>query len=250
MNSKIATFGLAVGVIASSALASNSGFKLNYTLEAPAGKSQNNGVALPYFYYPDGTIGNAGSSKTLCRDLNDQGPLDPPTAPKVVTVLRFDVNTDRFVPQSCTAPQALPAAFQLAVGEAYVAKPAANTNQVVNIVGSHDDEYGLNKLNTRTVTIQAPAGKSQNNWFSTPYHVTANDSKQLCRTLNGVAITAPPDASKIVTILRFDPIADRFVPQSCSSPGALPAVFTLKPGEGLVVKPAGNVNQNVSFEIY
>ena len=252
MNSKTATLGMALGLVASTALASNTGFKLNYQLDATVGKSQNNPISPPYFYYPDGTIGNSGDSKKLCRDLNDQAVTDPPTAPKVVQVLHFNVATDRFDLQSCTSPATLPAVFQLEVGAAYVAKPAAVTPvPVVNLVGSHDDAFAWNKLNTSYVTLRAPAGKSQNNHISVPYHVTANDSKQLCRTLNHLPINDPPSVPLVVQVLRFNPATDRYDLQSCSSPATLPAVFPLKPGEGYVAKPAGtNQDQLVSFEVY
>ena len=54
---KKSTFlGLGLALIASSAFASNTGFKLNYPLVQNATGSSNNWLSLPYFYFPNGKV--------------------------------------------------------------------------------------------------------------------------------------------------------------------------------------------------
>ena len=74
---------LALDIAAPAALASNTGFKLNYQLEAPPGQSQNNAISLPFFYFParvDSALpSDAGPDRKACtgQTLTIGRPGDP-----------------------------------------------------------------------------------------------------------------------------------------------------------------------------
>src|SRR2546425_250012 len=72
-NEMTKTLRLTVGLllVASTTLASNTGFKLNYTLRKPVKGSNNNWTSFPYFYYPNGNVGDPQNSFTACMDLNE-----------------------------------------------------------------------------------------------------------------------------------------------------------------------------------
>lgn len=225
-------FALTLGVVlvAGSALASNTGFKLNYTLRQAktAGGSNVNWVSVPFFYYANGNVGDPEKAKDLCWDLNE-GNLTAP--PKVNTVYKWDVLNDKAISFGCTSPASLPTNFPLVSGEGYAAKPVAD-NIVVNIVGSHDDSYAPNKLNTKGYLLHQGLrpGSSNVNWTAIPYHSTANNAKDLCTQIN-------TPTQLINTMYRWDTLNDKAVSFGCSSPATLPTNFALIPGEGSAMKP-------------
>src|SRR5437870_13159235 len=53
---KSSALALSLALFAGPALASNTGFKLNFTLQRPGKVTGNNWVSFPYFYYPNGNV--------------------------------------------------------------------------------------------------------------------------------------------------------------------------------------------------
>lgn len=226
---------LGLVLVASAAMASNTGFKLNYTLAQPPSTSANNWISVPYFYFPDGNVSNtAQTSVDFCNDLNEGV-----AGSKVSLIFRFNTAADSVDQQDCNDP--VPT-FNLKKGEGYSLIPASN-NIVVNIVGSHDDTFA--KLKTPTpvkYTLSLPAGTSSNNWFSVPYHIKANDSVELCKDLND----QNPANPNVALIFRFNTAADSVDQQDCNDP--VPT-WTLKTGEGVSLVPTAN-NAGVTTEVY
>ena len=74
---KALAFAFGLVLVANMAAASNTGFKLNYELIVPAtGLSGQNWVSPPYFFFPDGDVGNLDQSPVdWCTDLNNGDPM-------------------------------------------------------------------------------------------------------------------------------------------------------------------------------
>jgi len=224
---KTAFLGLGLMLVAGSALASNTGFKLNYPLvfnPTSTGFSNNNWVSTPYFYFPNGNVGQIGqNSIDFCRDLNG----GPGTA-KVTQVIQFNSSTDLPKVQSCSSGFK---AFDLKAGEGYSIKPFS-AGITVDIVGSHDDTYAPNKTSPPTlyplVFNPTTTGFSNNNWFSVPYHSKANNSLDACNELKVLT------GDQVSQVIQFNSSTDLPKVQSCASGFK---AFDLKPGEGYSVKP-------------
>lgn len=236
---KTAMLGLGVLLVAGSALASNTGFKLNYPLDFSATLSNNNWLSVPYFYFPNGNVGQTGqNSINLCADLNG-GPGNA----KVTQVIRFISSTDQAKVQPCTSPIK---AFDLVVGEGYSVKPTL-AGVTIDIVGSHDDTYAPNKTPAPATVLYGPlffsATTSNNNWFSMPYHSKANNSIDAC---NELKLLTGPTTSKISQIIQFNSKTDAAKVQPCTSPIK---AFDLKPGEGYSVKPT-TTGVSIGMDVY
>jgi hypothetical protein len=150
-------------------LASNMGFKLNYTLNRQtAGVSANgtNTLAIP-FNPQVGII----SSKTLMDDIGSAS---------VANVQRYIRSTATYEVYSGRAGTPNPN-FSLATGEGYLVVMNTTTNYI--IVGSHNPNA--------TVTLnRTQAGVSANgtNLFAFPYHHTAGTSKQLMDDIGSASV--------------------------------------------------------------
>jgi hypothetical protein len=116
------TFAVALGLllVAGAAAASNTGFKLNFPLDFTPGLTNSNIVAFPFFYFPNGDVGDpTQDSLDLCFDMNNgvKGAAD-----QVVSVTRFDAGTGSPTTQDCldtSFPQ-----FPVTPGEGYIYTPA------------------------------------------------------------------------------------------------------------------------------
>jgi len=227
--------GIAVGVlfVASSSLASNTGFKLNYTLHKNP-KTNNNWVSLPYFYYANGNVGDAQNEWNLCWDMNE-GTLSPASALKVTAITSWDAVNDAPRNFSC-GPLGI-GARPLEVGKAYSMRPQTEPT-VVNIVGSHDDDYSINKLNTKSVILHKNA-KTNNNWVAIPYHMIANNQFELCKDL-GVNPVYPPTTTGVGAIVKWDSVNDAPQSFSCTS-GVGIGARAINPGEGVSMRPLSDL---------
>lgn len=245
---------LSIGVVlvASAALASNTGFKLNYTLDKITGKSGNNWVGVPYFYFPDGdpTNPNPQGGLVFCNDMNEALGDPSKKGSKVSLIWRFDTSKDRPISQSCTGTFD---SWTMKKGEGYQFTTVLDKN-IVNIVGSHDDTHAKNKVvapaTPTLVVLDKKVGKSGNNWISVPYHSKADTALQICNDLNDVAnldaTSDPARGTKVSLVWRFDTSKDRPVSNSCT--GTFSA-FTPKVGEGLQATAAADAT-GVSFQVY
>lgn len=232
------TFFLAASfvLVAGAALASNTGFKLNYPLNFTTGLSNNNLVSFPTFWYPNGQVGQPQTSQDACLDFNNNTPKD---ASRVAAVVRFDALADAPKTKSCLNTIS---AFGIVSGESYALIPA-KAGVVVDIVGSNDDNMSPNKGGTASYPLQFTTGLSNNNWASVPYHSKADTSQDLCVELNN---NTPKDASNVAAVVRFDSLADAPKTKSCLN---TISAFNLTPGEGYIFVPAA-AGKNVAFNVY
>jgi hypothetical protein len=226
---KTAMLGLGLMLFAGSAMASNTGFKLNFPLlfgATGSGLSNNNWLSLPYFYFPNGNVGQFGqNSIDLCRDLNGG-----PGIPKVTQVISIPADTDKAKVQSCSS--SLIKVFDLKQGEGYSVKPVTS-GITIDIVGSHDDLTSPNKT-PAPATVKYPlqfsaTGLSNNNWFSVPYHSKANNSLDMCAELKALTL------DQISQVIQIPADTDKAKVQSCASTAI--KVFDLIPGQAYSVKP-------------
>lgn len=177
---KITALSLGLVLVAGTAFASNTGFKLNYTLKKPGSVSGNNYVSLPYFYFPDGNVNNTTQKLVdVCNDVNEGV-----KSSKVTQIFFFDTANDKPGFQNCAAT--FGTKFLL-TGEGYSFIPVLD-GTTVNIVGSHNDAWAKNKVVSPAtptyIVLKKPGSVSGNNWTSVPYHSIADTLVQLCNDVN------------------------------------------------------------------
>jgi hypothetical protein len=220
-------------LVAGSALASNTGFKLNYPLVFTPGSTNTNWISLPYFYYPNGNL-TAGpqTANDLCADLNDFDTSNP----KVRQVIKWNPSTATSITQNCGSKQA----FNLAVGEGYAVVPSG-PGKVVNIVGAMDDEYAPNKGGSVRLPLQFQPGSTNTNWLSVPYNVMAENSVELCSMLG-----AQVGTGNVAQIVRWLPSVGAPMVQSCAS---VKLAFNLAAGEAYALIPS-RTGVAVAFDVH
>lgn len=223
-----------LALVASSALASNTGFKLNYPLTFDAALSSTNWVSLPYFYYPNGNVGTAQVANDICVDVNGA----PSVATPLRAVVRWNSLTDTVTTKFCVNATA---GFPLVPGASYSFVPAV-AGVTPAIVGSHDDTYAANKGGTATIPLVFDAALSSTNWISVPYHSTATVCQDLCVAING----APAQATPLRAIVRWNSATDTVTTKFCvnGTPGP-----TVDPGLGFSFVPAV-AGLNIQFDVY
>jgi len=232
---KSAILALGAMLVAGSALASNTGFKLNYPLQFQAGRTNTNWLSLPLFYFPNGNVSvTTQNSLDLCSDLNDF----VAGGPKVTSVVKWLVTTQVAQPQSCTGTTKL--AFNIIKGESYAAVPSG-AGQVVNIVGSMDDTYAPNKQGTARYPLQYVAGGTNTNWVSVPYHTTADNALDLCAQWNAQT------GSKVPSVVKWLVTTQVAQPQSCT--GTTKLAFNVVPGEGYAAVPSA-AGVSIGWNVY
>lgn len=218
-----------LALVTGSALASNTGFKLNFPLVN--GPTSTNWVSVPFFYYPNGLVGTPQFANDICVDLN--GPLP---ASEVSRIVKWNAATDTPTTKGCSST--IPS-FGLVAGEAYAFVPA-KTGVTIAIVGSHDDSYSAIKGGTNTIPLVV--GPTSTNWISVPYHSTADNAQMLCLEQNGP--TQPPP--NVLRIVKWNAATDTPTTKGCTS---TIASFTVTPGEGYAFIPNGP-GKSVQFEVY
>ena len=207
----------AVALTGSALVASNMGFKLNYSLDqtgapVPGGTSKNgtNVIALP-----DNRQSGLNTSIALMNDIGFAG---------TANVQRFIESSDGL--EVYTGRKGSPNAdFPLVAGEAYYVAMTTTTPYI--IVGSDDPAitYSLNAL-------QAGVSKSGTNFFAYNYHQTAATSIALMndigfnQTANIQRFIERSNGLEVYTGRKGSPNAD----------------FALVPGEGYFVVMTSTVN--------
>lgn len=206
---------LAVVLTAGGLLASNMGFKLNYTLnKAAAGvsKSGKNTLALP---------DNRQTGMTTAKNLMDDIGLT-----SVANVQRFLKVTDSFA--TYTGRIGSGANFNLNAGEGYFVKMNSDVNYIV--VGS-DDPALATTLDKAAVGVS----KSGKNFFAYNYHQTAATAKAL---MDDIGLTSTAN------VQRFLKTTDSFATYTGRIGSG--ANFNLTPGEAYFIKMNTTVNYTPS----
>jgi len=198
---------LAVVMTAGTLVASNMGFKLNYSLDGPGGvaKTGNSTLALP-----DNRQAGVNTARQLMEDI---GFLS------VSQVQRFLASSDAFLSYTGRSPQNHANNFNLLAGEAYIVKMKTSVNYIV--VGSDDPAISY--------TLNGPGGaaKTGNNFYAFNYHQTAATAKQLMDDVGFQSVSQ---------VQRFIRSSDAFLSYTGRSPQNHANNFNLTPGEGYIVK--------------
>lgn len=201
--------GLAVLLTASALVASNMGFKLNYTLNhvlAGTSKTGTNLIALP-----DNRQSGMATAKNLIDDI---GLLS------VTQIQRFVKSSDLFVGYTARTPQTPANDFALVAGDGYVVKLKTATNYI--IVGS--DEPALPYTLNQTA---AGVSKTGTNYYAYNYHQTAGTAKGLLDDIGLLSVTQ---------IQRFVRSTDLFVGYTGRTPQGPANDFVLNPGDVYIIK--------------
>jgi hypothetical protein len=198
---------LAVVMTAGTLVASNMGFKLNYSLDGPGvvAKTGNNTLGLP-----DNRQSGVNSAKNLMDDIGFAS---------VTQVQRFLAASDAYLSYTGRSPQNNANNFALTAGEAYVVKMKTSTNYIV--VGSDDPAISY------TLSGPGVVAKTGNNFYAFNYHQTAASAKQLMDDVGFQSVTQ---------VQRFLRASDAFLSYTGRSPQNNANNFSLTPGEGYVVK--------------
>lgn len=198
---------LAVVLTAGTLVASNMGFKLNYSLDQPGAiaKTGNNTLALP-----DNRQTGLNTAKNLMDDIGFAS---------VTQVQRFVASSDNYASYTGRAPQTPANNFNLNAGEAYVVKMKTSVNYIV--VGSDDPALSY------TFSGPGAVAKTGNNFYAYNYHQTAATAKQLMDDVGFASVTQ---------IQRFVRSADNYASYTGRAPQTPANNFNLTPGEGYVVK--------------
>lgn len=208
---------LAVALTAGGLLASNMGFKLNYTLAITGGAPD---IGASTLGLPDNRQTGMNDSKTLMDDIGSAS---------VANLQRYIESANSF--EVYTGRKSSPNAnFSLVAGEGYfVVMQGANVNYIA--VGSDDPTLGY-VLNTSV----APGINA--NFYSYQYHQTATDSKQLMDDVG---------SASVANIQRYMKASNSYEVYTGrkSSPNAN---FTLSPGQAYFV--VMNANQTYSPSHY
>jgi len=205
----------AVALTGSALVASNMGFKLNYTLSQASAGVSNTGTST--LALPDNRQTGLADAKNLMDDI---------TFANVSNVQKFLKATDTL--QVYTGRKNGGTAFPLTAGEAVFVKMATSVNYI--IVGSDDPAiaYTLN---------QAAAGVSNTgtNFFAYNYHQTAADAKALMDDIG---------FANVSNVQKFLKATDTLQVYTGRKNGG--TAFALTPGEGYFVKMATSVNYTPS----
>jgi hypothetical protein len=204
---------LAVALTGSALIASNMGFKLNYTLsQGQAGVSADGTSTIAL---PDNRQTGLNSSKNLMDDIGSAN---------VTNISRLLKATNTF--QTYTGRKNSPGAdFGLLAGEGYYVKMLTSVNYI--IVGADDPTmaYSLQQG-------QAGVSADGTNFFAYNYHQTASTSKSLMDDIGSVNVT------NISKLLKATNTFQTYTGRK-NSPGG---DFSLIPGEAYYVKMLTTVN--------
>jgi hypothetical protein len=207
----VVAVGAAALLVTGGLLASNMGFKLNYSLLGPGSSaSGTNTLGLPF-----NKMTGLDDAKDLLDDINNTAT----PANLAANVQRFDRNTDGLVVYDGVTGTA----FTLTDGHAVFVKMNGNAQYIV--VGSHNPGLALD--------LVGPGGSaSGTNLSAIPYHGTAGDAKDLLDEVNGISPASVANVQKFLTgtdgLLVYD--------------GVTGTAFNWVSGEGVFFKMNSNVN--------
>ncbi|HEX4825671.1 MAG TPA: hypothetical protein VFV19_15320 [Candidatus Polarisedimenticolaceae bacterium] len=205
----------AVALTGSALVASNMGFKLNYTLSQAGGGTSNSGTNT--LALPDNRQTGMADAKNLMDDI---------TFNNVTNIQKFLKATDTL--QTYTGRKGTGAVFSLAAGEGYFVKMQTTVNYIV--VGSDDPSvaYSLSQAGGGT-------SNSGTSFFAYNYHQTAADAKGLMDDIGFANVT---------NVQKFLKATDTL--STYTGRKGTGAVFALAPGEAYFVKMQTSVNYTPS----
>jgi hypothetical protein len=208
----VVAVGAAALLVTGGLLASNMGFKLNYTLEGPGSSlSGTNTLGLPF-----NKMTGLNNAKDLIDDINNTG---MPSG-QVANVQRFNRDSD-----SLTVYTGLTgAAFPLTDGHAVRVQVNSNTQYIV--VGSHNPGLALDLL------APGPGSISGTNLSAIPYHTIAEHAKDLIDEVNGIT------PGSVANVQQFNNSTDGLIVYT----GIAGSAFTWVPGEGVYFQMNSTVN--------
>jgi len=230
-------------VLAGGALASNMGFKLNYTLIAGTqttpetaiggdGLSQDgqNDVSLPDFG-PPGLL----TARDLITDINTSTPANQAGA-----VSKFLRDNDTFCTYTGVKGTPCTSNFALLPGESYRVRVLGTVNVPYLVVGSHNPALSHVFIATSQPTPETAIGgdgfsQDGQNSYNFPYHSTAVTAKDLISEIG----TAATSVSKF---LRDN---DTFCTYTGVKGTPCTSNFTLVPGENYRVRVLGTSNVSI-----
>jgi hypothetical protein len=211
--------------IATSAAASNRGFRITFRFLPNGANSSENWISIPYLYTPAdfGTIGIV-DAEDVCRDLGG--------AATVQSVLRWDEPSSTFLSWTCGSAGT---PFAITKGTAYGIQSAPGQVIEGSLVGAHDNNFSF--------TLASTTG-SNLSWISIPYHhkildvapPAGIDAEDLCRFF------ASPAA-----ILRRDPLAGAYVAYACGSTLDTPFPIVIGTGYAIVNQPGQTIVGRVPY---
>ena len=208
---------LVVVLAAGGVLASNMGFKLNYTLNKAAvgvSNSGNNTLGLP---------DNMQSGMVVASDLfNDIGGKTAIAAGGLQKLLKVSDTYQAYNGRATTGPN-----FTLDKGDGYFVQMANDVNYI--IVGSHDPSFA-HPLKKAAVGVS----NSGNNFFSMPYNFTGTVAADLFNDIGGKTQIAAGGVQKLIKA------TDAF--QAYNGRATTGPNFTLVPGEAYLIQMANDVN--------
>jgi hypothetical protein len=203
----------AVALTGSALIASNMGFKLNYTLSAAGAGSLSGQSTLAL---PDNRQTGLADAKNLMDDIGFAN---------VTSVARFLKASDTL--QTYTGRKGGGTAFPLAAGEAVYVKNGVTVPYI--IVGSDDPAIAYN------LQAAGAGSLSGQSFFAYNYHQTATDAKALMDDIGFANVTS---------VARFLKASDTLQTYTGRKGGG--TAFALVPGEGYYVKMATTVNYTPS----
>lgn len=211
----IGALGLVAVLVAGGLLASNMGFKLNYTLNGPGVNGSATGTATLAMPYNQQT--NLVDAEDLIGDINAGA-----GSSVVSSVSRYVKQTDGLE----TYTGAAGVNFALVPGDSYLAQVSASTNYIM--VGSHDPSLAI--ALDGPGTNGSATGTSA---WSYPYHGTAVDAESLIDEINLAA-----GSSAVTSVSRYLGGSDGLETYT----GAAGVNFALAPGEGYFIQVASDVS--------
>jgi len=167
----VAALGLAAVFVAGGLVASNMGFKANYSLQAASvgvSNSGTQGLALPYNHQT-----SIVTAEDLIADINGDGPAACLTTSCVASVSRHVRTTD--APEFYTGGSGVN--FTITPGDGYIVVVNTDINYI--IVGSHNPTLAI-QLDSSGVNGSA----SGTQLWSYPYHSTAVNAEDLINEIN------------------------------------------------------------------
>ncbi len=215
---KISIWFLAVGLLALSvgvAIASNMGFKLNYTLQTNTQNYNLNWVSLPFFYWDVNSSGTITAEDIVADVDNDCG------AGTTTSVRYFDTANGQYVSHSAGSTKN---DFTISAGVGYAVEISASCTWT--IVGSHDNSYDPGGANS--ISLVTNTQNYNLNWVSVPYHTQSATAEALC-----TEILNQNGGTGVTSVRYFDTANNIYVSHSC---GSTKNDFSLNAGLGIAVE--------------
>jgi hypothetical protein len=205
----------AVALTGTALVASNMGFKLNYTIAQPV-------VQVPQLDTGTTTLALPDNRQTGLNDA--KGLMDDIGFPAVLEIQKYVKSTNGLI--AYTGRKSGPVAFPLVAGEGYRVKVQSTVNYIV--VGSDDPALSYPFAQAAVQVPQLDTGTSD---FAYNYHQTATDAKALMDDIG---------FPQVLEIQKFVKSTNGLIAYTGRKSG--PLAFPLVAGEGYRIKVQSTVN--------